>query len=627
MATGAALATAASRLSARLQENLSEAARDFGFNNGLDLLANSAAKHLEAGALSTDEAHKETKRLLESARDKEKEEGLRRVLALVSRNRPASIYFPLVTSCLSSNSFNVRSLVSVYILRQAQLEPDLALMSVNMFQKDLNDPNPAIRAMALRVLCGMALEPITGLVITSLKRSSRDTNWFVRKTVAACLVNLWHQDEAHLSSVLPILTTLLSDKSALVAGSAMATFNAVCPDHLDFLHPHYRHLCRALLDADEWGQTSLLATLTRYARRNLEKPSSSKQNLDTDLDLLLRCSEPLLQSKNPAVVMSVVRLFFDLAPASFHSKTLRPLLRLLHISSELQEVVLADLVVLTSLFPDLYSSSYPSFFVRSSDTATSKRFKLYCLVNLINSLNAHAVLAEFKLYAQDPDPAFAGEAIKAIGMCALKRKEVAAESSKALLGFLHSRNGRAFRSMLLGTDVLQTPSYRKRCSLSDTSSKAHLERSLLTSIKQRSCDNWRNSSLPSSYPTPTLVQACTGWWASCRARTRRLGQTCCGWQPAGSPERCVFSPLALLTDSAAESGCEGGNRQSVSKARRPGPSAVYRESVHPLPALRLYHHAVSVRHGLPAPRSGAVLEGLARPGRCPDRGGWDERRQ
>jgi AP-3 complex subunit beta len=42
--------------------------------------------------------------------------------------------------------------VYVYLLHYADQEPDLALLSINSFQKDLHDSNMLIRAMALRVL-------------------------------------------------------------------------------------------------------------------------------------------------------------------------------------------------------------------------------------------------------------------------------------------------------------------------------------------------------------------------------------------------------------------------------------------------------------------------------------------
>lgn len=58
---------------------------------------------------------------------------------------------------------------------------------------------------------------------------------------------------------------------------------------------------------DEWGQVYLLNLLLRYARTMLPKPTvsqhseSMEEEVDADLQLLLVSSEPLFQSRNPAV--------------------------------------------------------------------------------------------------------------------------------------------------------------------------------------------------------------------------------------------------------------------------------------------------------------------------------------
>ena len=85
-------------------------------------------------------------------------------------------------------------------------------------------------------------------------------------------------------------------------------FEAVCPTRLDLLHQHYRNLCRALVDVDEWGQADLLALLVRYARTMLPRPivadsaTGEKEEVDSDVKLLLTSAEPLFQCHNPAVI-------------------------------------------------------------------------------------------------------------------------------------------------------------------------------------------------------------------------------------------------------------------------------------------------------------------------------------
>jgi AP-3 complex subunit beta len=107
-------------------------------------------------------------------------------------------------------------------------------------------------------------------------------------------------DQSHLPALLPILTTLLRDRSPLSIGSAAVAFQTVCPTRFDLLHQQYRRLCRILVDVDEWGQVELMELLMRYARSMLPRPSEEEE-VDKDLQLLLTSSEPLFQSRNPAV--------------------------------------------------------------------------------------------------------------------------------------------------------------------------------------------------------------------------------------------------------------------------------------------------------------------------------------
>ncbi len=114
-------------------------------------------------------------------------------------------------------------------------------------------------------------------------------------------------DSGHLPSLIPILESLLKDKSPLSIGAVADAFQEVCPTRFDLLHKHYRRLCRMIVDVDAWGQVSVLELLARYARSMLSKPGVVQKEdeqadfVDPDLQLLLSSCEPLFMSRNPAV--------------------------------------------------------------------------------------------------------------------------------------------------------------------------------------------------------------------------------------------------------------------------------------------------------------------------------------
>jgi len=130
-----------------------------------------------------------------------------------------------------------------------------------------------------------------------------------------------------------------------VLGSAVYAFEETCPDHLPLLHKHFRSLCRALADVDEWGQVVMIGLLTRYARGQFTSPalpstdggssdydeseSKAPQVLDPDHLLLISSAKPLLQSRNCAVVMAVAQLFYYIAPPAQLSIVPKALVRLL----------------------------------------------------------------------------------------------------------------------------------------------------------------------------------------------------------------------------------------------------------------------------------------------------------
>ena len=103
---------------------------------------------------------------------------------MISKGRNVSEFFAQVVKNVASTNLEIRKLVYIYLLRYAESEPDLALLSINTFQKDLNDPNPLIRAMALRVLSGIRVPMIGSLVVLGIKKSAADPSPYVRKAAA-----------------------------------------------------------------------------------------------------------------------------------------------------------------------------------------------------------------------------------------------------------------------------------------------------------------------------------------------------------------------------------------------------------------------------------------------------------
>jgi AP-3 complex subunit beta len=182
----ASLQSNAARLTQRLQESIVESTRD------LSLRASNANGFSPSSSLtlsSTDEA--QIKKLLSSQSDRDKLDGMRRLLAFPL---PQTLtYFPLILHLLPSQSLPLRQLTHLYLTRAAPHEPDLALLSINAFTKDLKDHNPLIRSMALKTLSsvGNVIPGVAPVVREAIKDCVRDTNPYVRRVAAFALIKCY----------------------------------------------------------------------------------------------------------------------------------------------------------------------------------------------------------------------------------------------------------------------------------------------------------------------------------------------------------------------------------------------------------------------------------------------------
>ena len=96
-----------------------------------------------------DEA-RELDKSLRSTNTGEKLGGMKKLLGMMSAGRDVSNFFASVVMNIAQDSFEVKVLVYLYLVRTAEQKADEALLSINSFQKDLAHQNPRVRALALR---------------------------------------------------------------------------------------------------------------------------------------------------------------------------------------------------------------------------------------------------------------------------------------------------------------------------------------------------------------------------------------------------------------------------------------------------------------------------------------------
>uniref|UniRef100_A0A8C7LXL9 AP-3 complex subunit beta n=1 Tax=Oncorhynchus mykiss TaxID=8022 RepID=A0A8C7LXL9_ONCMY len=420
------------------------------------------------GLFSVDfKKNEDLKEMLESNKESLKLEAMKRVVGLIAKGKNASELFPAVVKNVASKNIELKKLVYVYLVRYAEEQQDLALLSISTFQRALKDPNQLIRASALRVLSSIRVPIIVPIMMLAIKEAASDMSPYVRKTSAHAIQKLYSLDQDQKELLIEVIEKLLKDKSTLVAGSVVMAFEEVCPDRIDLIHKNYRKLCNLLVDVEEWGQVVIISMLTRYARTQFTNPwkeegvfdernerafyesdeektrdetEAKPYMMDPDHRLLLRNTKPLLQSRNTAVVMSVAQLYWHLAPKNEVSIITKSLVRLLRSHREVQYIVLQNIATMSIQRKGMFEPYMKSFYVRSTDATHIKSLKLEILTSLANEANISTILREFQTYVKSQDKQFAAGTIQAIGRCATNISEVTDTCLNGLVLLLSNRD-------------------------------------------------------------------------------------------------------------------------------------------------------------------------------------------
>ncbi|XP_021420702.2 AP-3 complex subunit beta-2 isoform X11 [Oncorhynchus mykiss] len=438
------------------------------------------------GIFSSDyKRHDDLKEMLDSNKDSLKLEAMKRIVAMIARGKNASDLFPAVVKNVACKNIEVKKLVYVYLVRYAEEQQDLALLSISTFQRGLKDPNQLIRASALRVLSSIRVTIIVPIMMLAIKEAASDMSPYVRKTAAHAIPKLYSLDPEQKDCLIEVIEKLLADKTTLVAGSVVMAFEEVCPERIDLIHKNYRKLCNLLIDVEEWGQVVIINMLTRYARTQFLNPNMNESLLeegggekafygsdndddtddeedkeekekkkteataivkrkpyvmDPDHRLLLRNTKPLLQSRNAAVVMAVAQLYFHLAPKAEVGVIAKALVRLMRSHSEVQYVVLQNVATMSIKRRGMFEPYLKSFYIRSTDPTQIKVLKLEVLTNLANETNISTILREFQTYIKSNDKDFVAATIQAIGRCATNIGEVRDTCLNGLVQLLSNRD-------------------------------------------------------------------------------------------------------------------------------------------------------------------------------------------
>ncbi|KAL1657465.1 adaptin N terminal region-domain-containing protein, partial [Schizophyllum commune] len=91
-------------------------------------------------------------------------------------DKDVSGLFPDDLKNMQMDDLKQKKLVYLYLLNYAKTQPELIILAVNTFVKDTDDPNPLVRALAIRTMGCLRAEKITDYLCDPLNKCLRDEN-------------------------------------------------------------------------------------------------------------------------------------------------------------------------------------------------------------------------------------------------------------------------------------------------------------------------------------------------------------------------------------------------------------------------------------------------------------------
>uniref|UniRef100_A0A4W4ECS7 AP complex subunit beta n=1 Tax=Electrophorus electricus TaxID=8005 RepID=A0A4W4ECS7_ELEEL len=386
----------------------------------------------------------ELKAELNNEKKEKRKEAVKKVIAAMTVGKDVSSLFPDVVNCMQTDNLELKKLVYLYLMNYAKSQPDMAIMAVNSFVKDCEDPNPLIRALAVRTMGCIRVDKITEYLCEPLRKCLKDEDPYVRKTAAVCVAKL-HDINAQMvedQGFLDSLRDLIADSNPMVVANAVAALSEISESHpnsnlLDLNPQNINKLLTALNECTEWGQIFILDCLSNYNPKDEREAQSICERVT-----------PRLSHANSAVVLSAVKVlmkFLELLPkeADYYGTLLKklspPLVTLLSGEPEVQYVALRNINLIVQKRPEILKQEIKVFFVKYNDPIYVKLEKLDIMIRLASQANIAQVLAELKEYATEVDVDFVRKAVRAIGRCAIKVEQSAERCVSTLLDLIQTK--------------------------------------------------------------------------------------------------------------------------------------------------------------------------------------------
>ncbi|RMZ85426.1 hypothetical protein DV737_g755, partial [Chaetothyriales sp. CBS 132003] len=372
----------------------------------------------------------------------ERKEAIQKTIMAMTLGKDVSALFPDVLKNIATADLDQKKLVYLYLMSYAKSHPDLCILAVNTFVQDAEDPNPLIRALAIRTMGCIRVDKMIDYMEEPLRKTLRDESPYVRKTAAICVAKLYDLAPATCleNGFLESLQEMIGDPNPMVVANsvtALAEIMETSPETraLQITPTTLKKLLMALNECTEWGRVTILSCLADYKAHDTKESEHICERV-----------VPQFQHVNSSVVLAAVKVvLLHMGHANpeqartYLKKMAPPLVTLVSSAPEVQYVALRNIDLILQRQPDILSKELRVFFCKYNDPPYVKFQKLEIMVRIANESNVDQLLLELKEYALEVDMDFVRRAVKAIGQVAIKIENASERCVNALLDLINTK--------------------------------------------------------------------------------------------------------------------------------------------------------------------------------------------
>lgn len=352
-------------------------------------------------------------------------EGLNKVVTLVAQGENCSTAIPSVAKVLSKSNANAIRKRNYILSKYISDDTKLNASNHTALEMDFNNANPIIAASAVKQAGLLITDTSIDQMMQIIIHGATHQDPFVRKAAALSILKAFHASPYSIQkfNLIPVLTSLLRDKSPLVAANAAATITEINSLRTTpLIAPEFKDVTNLLGMvpnlSNEWAKINIFNFAASYS------PTS-----EAEATQIIKLLPPYLISAYSAVTMAAIRIIFNMS-SFIHESALRESMKsslkkitaLLNNPEEIQYVAYTSIYTILQNFPTTYMADdafLQNFIIKEEDPLYIELIKLDILLSLMTSSNALMIVKELAQYALSDEEKLSRKAIQNIGKIAV----------------------------------------------------------------------------------------------------------------------------------------------------------------------------------------------------------------